>query len=218
MKRTRIVPAVWIMLAVGPVSCVSTQPHSIVFTPHYEHVQGSMNAFHGAENQACEKAILWFFNVGDRSIEAAMPSIQPPEGTGLAYLTINEVRKNYILWQVACTKIHTYFTRVRQPEPKMTASSANSRDMVGKNALLFVDGLSSIPVAVDTSALHAYGKAVEAKDSDARQDLLVSGKVFMVSSGTKVRVIKRNLTTSEVRIIDGPHVGKSGLVPFEWVK
>lgn len=110
----RIILAGCIMLA-GPVSCVGTSPHSVVFTPHFQHVQGNLNAFHGGEKQACESTVWWLIKTGDRSVEAAMPSIHPRNGASLAYLTISEVRENYIIWQVACTRINAYFAYVRSP-------------------------------------------------------------------------------------------------------
>ena len=107
-----------------------------------------------------------------------------------------------------------------EPAKKKTAqqSSAGSGGMVGKDTRLFVKGLTSIPVAIDQSALDAYGKFAVARDRYGPQELILSGRIFTVSNGTRARVIERNLATTEVRIMDGPHQGKRGLVPYEWVE
>jgi hypothetical protein len=38
-----------------------------------------------------------------------MRGLEPEDGARLVYLTIDEVSENYIVWQVACTRISGYF-------------------------------------------------------------------------------------------------------------
>jgi hypothetical protein len=117
------------MGATCSLSCVSTSPHSVVFTPHYGQVKGHLNAGHEAQSQACETILFGFIPVsGDRSIEAAMPSIDPRGGVSLAYLTIDEFVKNYLIWQVACTKVNVYFVQT-DSQGAMTVSPASASSL-----------------------------------------------------------------------------------------
>ena len=73
-------------------------------------------------------------------------------------------------------------------------------------------GSSLIPVAVDEEALPNLKRAV------ANQDLTGIGPIFVVNDDTLIRVSETSNTGLRVTILNGSQKGRSGWVPFEWVK
>jgi hypothetical protein len=78
-------------------------------------------------------------------------------------------------------------------------------------------GSSTMLVARDKASFDAIVDASVAHDEFGAQELLLSGKIFVVSAGTKVRVLASSFPSKQVRILDGPMTGESGWVPTEWV-
>ena len=78
-------------------------------------------------------------------------------------------------------------------------------------------------LATDKPSFDELTKALTANDSMGVLQLAAAGKVFGVSSGSRVLVIDRDTFTRKVRIlagvkdIDTDKVGLAGWVPFEWV-
>ena|SRR3990167_4333807 len=81
-----------------------------------------------------------------------------------------------------------------------------------------VNGVAQVLISRDDTALKALQKAGAAKDQVGYTALILSGQVFSVPANTKVLVLNPGVFTSEVRVLEGPQVGKSGLVAAEFVK
>ena len=47
---------------------------------------------------------------------------------------------------------------------------------------------------------------------------IYSGQAFTVPDRTPVVVIGSGFGTKQIRILDGPHAGKAGWIPYEWLK
>jgi hypothetical protein len=47
---------------------------------------------------------------------------------------------------------------------------------------------------------------------------LHDARAFLVPSGTRIRIISVGLDKREVEIAEGPHRGRRGWLPLEWVK
>lgn len=56
-----------------------------------------------------------------------------------------------------------------------------------------------------------------AKDSIGILNLVNAKLAFIVQSGTKARIIDKGFLTSEVRILEGNHFGRSGFLPSEFL-
>lgn len=97
------------------------------------------------------------------------------------------------------------------------AASRPDRASQGEQARLS-NNADRVSVAADSAAFDALSNAFSAKDTVGFTSLIIAGRVFQVSPDTKVLVLDPGFLTTEVRILEGKHAGKSGLVPAEWVK
>jgi hypothetical protein len=88
---------------------------------------------------------------------------------------------------------------------------------VGERGVLRAGDLSEIAVAADREALTAATKAANAKDTIEYANLAASGRLFLVDKNTAVNVIDSGIGVRRVRILEGPHMAKSGWIPVEWV-
>lgn len=99
-----------------------------------------------------------------------------------------------------------------QPEPSPEPSD------VGSEATIQVPNLEVVYLAIDEQAFDEWTKACVAEDYIGMAQLQASGKVFTVPNGTKVLVIDSSFASIEVRILEGDAIGRSGWIPYEWVK
>ena len=77
------------------------------------------------------------------------------------------------------------------------------------------EGASIVFVGVDEKAVDAIYKAMLNKDEAGMEELARAGRIFIVSPGTKVRVLDLHGflgTLSEIRILEGPQKGRRGFV------
>ena len=110
------------------LGCVTVAPHSVVTTPHYEHVRGNSAAFLQKEGKACDLTVLFLFKWGDRSLDSAMPDLAPVGNASLAYLTVDEKVKSYLLFSRRCTRVRAYDVRTpssAEGKPKDTTHLAS---------------------------------------------------------------------------------------------
>lgn len=99
------------------------------------------------------------------------------------------------------------------PTPLPTATPTPKRLATGQQGTAKSDTLA----AVDDPSWDAMWKAITAKDQMGITELMLRGKVFMISQGTKVQAIDSSFTATKVRVLDGSHIGKAGWVPYEMV-
>lgn len=72
-------------------------------------------------------------------------------------------------------------------------------------------------VASTSAALDRVIELSVARDADGLSQMESAGRIFLVSDGTKARVINGGFLSSEVRIIEGIHSGRSGWVQNEFL-
>jgi hypothetical protein len=87
----------------------------------------------------------------------------------------------------------------------------------GSEIILYVEGRSSVMVAVDEETLDELINAMSTR-GDEVQTLINSGRVFTVPNKTRVRIIEANFAKLKVRIIEGNKIMSEVWVPERWVR
>ncbi|MEW6209815.1 MAG: hypothetical protein AB1631_15735 [Acidobacteriota bacterium] len=84
---------------------------------------------------------------------------------------------------------------------------------VGSEAMLRNDN-PSIPVlvVVEKDTYSKLVKTVEARDDAGYRELFATGRVFSVTSNTKVLIIDQRLDMKQIRILEGPSRERAGWV------
>lgn len=72
-------------------------------------------------------------------------------------------------------------------------------------------------VAVSKEAFDRMTTLAMAKDNLGLLEMLAAGSIWIEQSGTECLVIDSGISTSEVRILKGPHAGQAGLVSNDWL-
>jgi len=99
-----------------------------------------------------------------------------------------------------------------------TEVSKPSPSDIGSTAILAVSESDMVLVAVDEEAFEELIKASVAKDYMGIAELLLLGKVFEVPNNTKVLVIDSAFAKRKIRILEGDEFGRTGWVPYEFLK
>ena len=103
--------------------------------------------------------------------------------------------------------------------PLLTAPSAVPRaSLVGRTAKVAADGESAFAlVSVDEEAAAERERLDGANDDVGLSLLIAAQKLFLLASGTPVRILEVQDTNCrcQVRILDGEHYGKTALVPLQ---
>lgn len=61
-------------------------------------------------------------------------------------------------------------------------------------------------------------KVMSANDFAGLEKLAKADKVMSTDAGARVKVLKEAYNEREVKLLEGPDEGKTGWVPFEWLK
>jgi hypothetical protein len=101
-----------------------------------------------------------------------------------------------------------------KPSPTRHRTFAGAGD---KARLVSGNGATGIWVAATPESFDRLGKLVYAKDMLGIQQLELSGVVWTEPIGTKVLMIDPGLASCEVRILEGPRLGRSCFVITEGV-
>ena len=101
----------------------------------------------------------------------------------------------------------------RTSKPPQTTSKTL---MPGDDAVVDAGNLV-VHVAISKAALDRSIKAAIARDDLGHVALLLDEEIFVIEVGTLVRVIDIGFMTSEIRILEGKHAGRSGFLPSEFV-
>jgi hypothetical protein len=96
-------------------------------------------------------------------------------------------------------------------------SRAASDHSPGSEITLYVEGRSSVMVAVDENTLDELINAISTR-GDEVQALINSARVFTVPNKTRVRIIEANFAKLKVRIIEGDKIMSEVWVPERWVR
>jgi hypothetical protein len=73
----------------------------------------------------------------------------------------------------------------------------------------------TVAVCTDQEALEGRNKALSSHDEAGLVELATSGRLMLVQTGTKVKVLALQgffTPTSEIRVLEGPHAGRRGFV------
>lgn len=97
-----------------------------------------------------------------------------------------------------------------------TTPSTSSSAAIGDTAYLRASA-SPIMVPVDKTAFDRTMQLSVAGDTTGLARMVVAGDILTVDNGTQVKVISKDYTKTEVRIMSGDHTGESGWVPMEFV-
>lgn len=89
---------------------------------------------------------------------------------------------------------------------------------VGSEAIVQSGDFDDIYLAIDKDAFDKWVNAVNANDKMGVSDLLYSGELFSVPSGTKVLILDISWGAHKVRILEGDKYGKTGWLPSEYLK
>ena len=89
---------------------------------------------------------------------------------------------------------------------------------IGSEATISVPNLDTVHLALNKEALDLWTEACVAKDYIGMAQLESVGKVFPVPNGTRVLVINSAFAVRQVRVLEGNAYGRSGWLPYEWLK
>lgn len=87
---------------------------------------------------------------------------------------------------------------------------------IGENGYLR-SSASPIMVPISESAFDRTMKLSVAGDTAGLARMVMAGEILTVDNGTQIKVIDKNFTSTEVRIMSGENAGGSGWVPMEFV-
>lgn len=134
------------------------------------------------------------------------------------------IRGNLPMWRYMVLFALTMCTACAGPHSNENKIPHHPQGLVG----ILDNGQNSIFVIVDEEGLDDVLKASIGEGSDygfAMTKLLMSNRLFIVESKTKVQVIDSKLPKAHgeapktrVKILEGQQSGKSGWVPNTWVK
>lgn len=104
------------------------------------------------------------------------------------------------------------------PEAGGGPSGGRGPITAGSDARLYVEGLDSIPIAADESALGELMTALSSKDGSRIDALAESDRVFKVVRNTRVRVLEMGAGKTKIRMAEGEHVMREGWVLDRWIR
>jgi len=117
----------------------------------------------------------------------------------------------------------------RQIETSQTTISSNSKEEqkleIGDVGIINYrddkndcSGDDLVILGVSREAQEKVDKALYAKDTIGIAQLLANGEAFAVDICTKAKIIDSAVALREVRILEGKNMGKSGWLPYEWIR
>lgn len=104
------------------------------------------------------------------------------------------------------------------PSASQPETARGSALVTGAEVRLRIEGLDSIPVAVDEKGLDELINALSKKDGNAIDALTQAGRVINVARDTGVRVIQMTMGKARVRITEGEYIMQEGWVLERWLR
>lgn len=111
-------------------------------------------------------------------------------------------------------------------EPKLPLSEiyaereradAERTERLRAQCVLRIPGSSSpVPLFPTEEGYDEWGSASAAGDSEAAEVAARANGAFLVEPGTKCSPVDMGFMSSRVRVVNGPHAGRSGWIPNEW--
>ena len=93
----------------------------------------------------------------------------------------------------------------------------SERLSIGEDGILFVESSNDIALGITKDDYKKFVQVVLARDDFGLSEMIISEELFLVKSGTKIRVIGIGFGVRQVRILEGEHIGKSGWLAYERV-
>ena len=88
----------------------------------------------------------------------------------------------------------------------------------GDVAVVVHGSAAEIPIAIAKSEAHALARAVESGDTKQVEAMIGAGRVLLLPARTRVRVTGESYNERRLEVLEGPHVGRTGWAPFEWLE
>lgn len=108
-----------------------------------------------------------------------------------------------------------------EPTPKAAEPAVASPPSADRSRCLLSTGDSStkVPVFPTEDGMSEFGAAAARDEGNqALAVILASNGGFLAEPGTKCSYTDVGIIRSEVRVIEGPHMGRKGWVPAEWAR
>lgn len=90
--------------------------------------------------------------------------------------------------------------------------------MINRNGNVTVINGGAGYLAVDSESFGRMMDLAIAKDDIGLSQMISQGRIIASLKGTRVRVIDAGIMTSEIRLLSGPHSGKSCIIQIEFLK
>lgn len=123
---------------------------------------------------------------------------------------------------VVMIAVNTGTEKIAKNEKTLPATQGKNLSVGDEGMLNFNDNISDcsseVVVGIDEETESAITNASLAKDEYGINELITTGKAFVVPNCTKVKIIDTKVATLQVRILEGTQVNKSGWVPFEFAR
>lgn len=87
----------------------------------------------------------------------------------------------------------------------------------GETAYIAAGDESQVWVSVNEDANRELNSFSRARNAGAIEQMIRQGRVLVCPRRTKVSVVSAGIATTTVRIMEGEHAGRSGIIPTEWV-
>jgi hypothetical protein len=87
----------------------------------------------------------------------------------------------------------------------------------GEQGYIEVDDVDTVWVSIDEQAAKELNRFSAAKNAAAIMQMIQQGRVLVCEKRTRVSVVDAGIFSTTVRIMEGPHSGKTGIVPNEFL-
>jgi len=112
-------------------------------------------------------------------------------------------------------ELHARMAKERQErQEKAGRSGIPSR---GEAGYIEVEGENSVWVSIDEKSLEELNAFSRANNEGAIRQMIQAGRVLVCIKGTKVAVVDPGIFSTTVRIMEGQHSGRTGIVPNEFL-
>jgi len=156
-------------------------------------------------------ALLTSINGGDKSSSVSVtPTLHPAD------LVATQTAKAYGDPSVEQPVVRADSKLKVKPEATLGSSTNGSNNIpsVGDNAKII---MGPVAVAQTKADFDEFTKLAVANDEIGGNQMINSGRVFVVEAGTSVKVIETGLLAYRIRVTSGSHAGKDGWVIREAV-
>jgi hypothetical protein len=106
----------------------------------------------------------------------------------------------------------------RQESAGSENTAQGTKRGVGSETRLYIDGQSSVPVAVDEKTFDELIEALSTRRTESLETLAQSRKIFRVDNDTRISILEIGAGKVKVRVVEGPHVTMDGWILERWLR